>query len=208
MKKLIIIFVMTFTAMLYGQMEMPKKIIMASEYLSENKDISDLLFFEGIEFYKLKFTGENLKGATYKIVAKEIWNGKIITTSLVTDSAIIDIPEFAKIKDTIFEMKVISKLTHDNTLKMSFKFPRYGKNLEYKAIKSNDYSLRNIAENNSTLIEPGKKFYLFAYILPYEIDGAKYWCAVENSGKNIENWGKEFGIEHYIVFEMCFDCLN
>lgn len=54
-------------------------------------------------------------------------------------------------------------------------------------------------------IEYGKKFYLLAYILPYENEGTKYWCAVENSGKDIENWGKEFGIKHYLVFEMIFE---
>jgi len=31
------------------------------------------------------------------------------------------------------------------------------------------------------------------------------WCAVENSGKETENWGKEFGIKHYLVFEMIFE---
>jgi hypothetical protein len=50
-----------------------------------------------------------------------------------------------------------------------------------------------------------EKFYLLAYILPYEKDGTKYWCAVESSGKDIENWGKEFNIEHYLVFEMLFE---
>lgn len=32
----------------------------------------------------------------------------------------------------------------------------------------------------------------------------KYWCAVEDSGKNVENWGTEFGIKHYVIFEMKF----
>ena len=41
-------------------------------------------------------------------------------------------------------------------------------------------------------------------ILPYEKDGFKYFCAVDNSGIDVENWGKEFGIEHYIIFEMKF----
>ena len=29
--------------------------------------------------------------------------------------------------------------------------------------------------------------------------------AVDNSGKNIDTWGKEFGIKHYLVFEMKFE---
>lgn len=51
-------------------------------------------------------------------------------------------------------------------------------------------------------IETGKPFYAFAYILPYEKDGYKYYCAVESSGKDIEQWGAEFGIKHYILFEI------
>jgi len=54
-------------------------------------------------------------------------------------------------------------------------------------------------------IEPGKEFYALAYILPYEKDGWKMYCAVDSSGKDVESWGKEFAIEHYLVFEMKFE---
>jgi hypothetical protein len=87
-------------------------------------------------------------------------------------------------------MKVISERTPDNELKMSFKFPRYGREIKFKATKSEDYSLRNIPETTAAPSIIDETFYLFAYILPYEKDGAKYCCAVESSGKDIENWGK------------------
>lgn len=203
-----IVFTLLFlsTCTLFAQMPRSNSITMSSEYLSENKDISDLMFFEGVEFYKIKFTGEDLIGSTFKLTAKEIWNGKLKNETVVTNSATIDIPGLEKLKDSIFNFKVISKLTGDNKLKMSFKFPRYGRTMEFDAIKSDDYSLRNVAETFNEDITKGKKFYLMAYILPYENEGAKYWCAVENSGKDIENWGTKFGIKHYLVFEMCFDC--
>jgi hypothetical protein len=194
------------TCALLAQMTKPNPITMTSEYLSDNKDISDFMFFEGVEFYKIKFTGADLKGSTFKLTAKEIWNGKLKKETVVTNSVKIDIPGFETLKDSIFDFKVLSKLTDDKKLKMSFKFPRYGRTMEFDAIKSDDYSLRNVAETFNEDIIKGKKFYLMAYILPYKKDGAKYWCAVENSGKGIENWGKQFGIKHYIVFEMCFDC--
>ena len=41
-------------------------------------------------------------------------------------------------------------------------------------------------------------------LLPYEKDGYKQYCAVESSDIEIESWGKEFGIKHYILFEMNF----
>jgi hypothetical protein len=49
----------------------------------------------------------------------------------------------------------------------------------------------------------GKKFYFMAVILPFErADGSKSWCDVGSSGKDIANWGKKFGIKHYLLFEM------
>lgn len=205
MKKSLLVIALMFCFIGQAQMTKPSEIKMDSRYLSENEDVSDLLFFQGIDFHKIQFNGEDLKGATFKLIAKEFWNGKLKNETIVTNSATIDIPEFAQIQEEVFNMKVISKLTEDNKLKMSFKFPRYGRELEYKAIASDDYSLRNVASYSKEPILIDDTFYLFAYILPYEKDGAKYWCAVENSGKDIENWGKEFGIKHYLVFEMRFE---
>tara|TARA_R100001369_G_scaffold91391_1_gene132572 strand:- start:991 stop:1359 length:369 start_codon:yes stop_codon:yes gene_type:complete len=121
------------------------------------------------------------------------------------NSKTIKFEQFQKINDSVFNIKIISKLTNDDKLKMTFKFPRFSKSRKFDAIKSEDYSLSNVAEASRTEIKYGEKFYLLAYILPYEKDGAKYWCAVESSGQNIENWGKEFGIKHYLVFEMKFE---
>ena len=61
-------------------------------------------------------------------------------------------------------------------------------------------------------IEIGKKSYLLVYMLPYEteienVGIMQQYCAVENSGKEIETWGKEFGIKHYLIFEIKFDTL-
>lgn len=77
---------------------------------------------------------------------------------------------------------------------------------EYKALNTDDYSLRNIAEESKREVGYNKKFYLLTYILPYKLqDGSKSWCAVGNSGKDIENWGQRFGVEHYLIFEMEFE---
>ncbi|WP_422104179.1 hypothetical protein [Winogradskyella sp.] len=73
----------------------------------------------------------------------------------------------------------------------------------YKAIKSNDYSLKAIG--NKMNIEPNKTFYALDYILPYEKDGWKYWCVADSSGEDVINWGEKFGIKHYLVFEMKFN---
>jgi len=65
--------------------------------------------------------------------------------------------------------------------------------------------LRNLADESNLKIDYDKEFYLLAYILPYEReDGSKSWCEVGTSGKDVENWGKKFGIKHYLLFEMKF----
>jgi hypothetical protein len=179
---------------------------MISEYSSNNPELRDILQFEGIEYLKLKFTGSELKEKTYLLTVKEIWDGKIIRDTIVFDSKTIGIKQFEKINDTIFNLKVISKLTSKNKLKMTFKFPRFSITKEYDAIETNDYSLRNIAEESKMKIRYNEKFYLLAYILPYERkDGSKSWCDVGTNGKDIEKWGEKYGIKHYLLFEMKFE---
>ena len=179
---------------------------MTTDYGSYNYEMSDILDFEGIDYMKVNFTGKQLKGKAYKITVKEIWNGKVKSESVVVDSKNLGLPQFATLKTEEFKMRVLSKHTRDNKLQMKFKFPRFSTNVEYKAIKSNDYSLRNIADESGLEIKYNEKFYLLAYILPYEReDGSKSWCEVGTTGKDLENWGKKFGIKHYLLFEMKFD---
>jgi hypothetical protein len=178
---------------------------MISDYSSDNSEIRDILQFERIEYLKLTFKGKELADKGFHLSVKEIWDGKVKSDSTIMNSKTIPYEQFQKINDTVFKLKIISKLTADNKLKMTFKFPKFVVDRKFDAIKSDDYSLRNVAEASKTQINYGEKFYLLAYILPYEKEGAKYWCAVESSGENIENWGKEFGIKHYLIFEMKFE---
>ena len=203
-KKFTLILILT-SLLSFSQTEKSSDVSMISDYSSDNSEIRDILQIEGIEYLKLTFKGKELADKSFHLSVKEIWDGKVKTDTTIMDSKTIPYEQFQKINDTVFKFKIISKLTSDNKLKMTFKFPKFGVDRKFDAIKSDDYSLRNVAEANKTEIKYGEKFYLLAYILPYEKDGAKYWCAVESSGKDIENWGNEFGIKHYLVFEMKFE---
>ena len=179
---------------------------METVYASDNEEIGDILSFEGIDYMKLKFYGKQLKGKSYYLTVKEIWDGKVVSDTTVLDSKNLGIPQFETLSDTLFNMKVIAKLTSDNQLKMTFKFPRFSVTKKYDAIKSEDYSLRNLADESQLEIGYNHKFYLLAYILPYEReDGSKSWCDVGSSGDDIEKWGEKFGIKHYLLFEMKFE---
>lgn len=205
MKKIILILTLLIVmTLLFGQNN-KNRIVLTTDKTVDDSDITRLLRFEGIQFLKMSFNGDELVNKSYHITVKEIWDGKIKSESDIINSTTSPVEKYKRISDTIFTIDIISKLTLKNKLKMSFHFPGFTTERQFDAIESDDYSLRNLVEVNKTKIELGKKFYLLAYILPYEKDGVSYWCAVENSGKVIENWGKEFGIKHYLVFEMIFE---
>ena len=179
---------------------------MTSTYGSDNKEILDLQRFEGIDFYRIKFSGDELRGKTYKITVKEIWGGKVKSEKTVIDTKDLANAGLDKVGDTTLNMKVMSRVMPNNKLKVSFMFDRFSNTKEYKALKTNDYSLRNLADESKLPIGYGEKFYFMASILPYErADGSKSWCEVGSNGKDIENWGKKFGVKHYLLFEMKFE---
>ena len=192
------------TALSFGQSETDNSILITSDNSIDSTAILDLFEIEGIQYKKLVFTGENLKDKKYHIRVKEIWDGEIKSESDIINTA--NFPKgFQTINDTVFKIKVISKFVKNSKLKMKFIFPGVIISKEFDAIDSEDYSLRNIIKNNRSKIEPGEYFYIFAYLLPYEKGGNKYWCKVENSNAEVENWGVKFGIKHYLIFEMKFE---
>lgn len=174
---------------------------MKSDSYSENRTITDLMRFDNIDYYTTKFTGAALKGKEYYLVAKEIWDGKVRKIDTIFNSATNSY--IGKIENDSVNLRVMAGKSSDKSLKIKFLFDRFEIQKEYKSTRSEDYSLRDFGTHFP--IVSGKPFYAFAYILPYEDkQGNKYWCAVESSGKDIEIWGKEFGIRHYILFEMQF----
>ncbi|RZK26746.1 MAG: hypothetical protein EOO43_01900 [Flavobacterium sp.] len=179
---------------------------MTSTYGTDNKELLDLLRFEGVDLYQIKFSGTELKGKSYKISVKEFWGGKLKSEQKVFDTKDLLDAGLDKINDTSLNMKVIAKMTLQSKIKISFISDRFSNTKEYKAIKSNDYSLRNLADESKLPIGYGENFYLMAMILPYEReDGSKSWCEVGSNGKDIENWGKKYGVKHYLLFEMKFE---
>ncbi|SDS72511.1 hypothetical protein SAMN04515667_2836 [Formosa sp. Hel1_31_208] len=179
---------------------------METEYASDNIEIRDILSFEGIDYMKIKFSGKELKGKSYHLTVKEIWNGEVVSDTTVLNSKTLGLPQFETLKDSMLKMRVISKRTRDNKLKLTFKFSRFSVTKTYDAIASDDYALRNLADESNLDIGYNEKFNFLAYILPYERpDGSNSWCEIGTSGDAVETWGEKFGIEHYLLFEMKFE---
>ena len=175
----------------------------------ENQELLDFFRFEEIEYVKLSFTSEDLADKTYQLSVKEIHNGEITKDSVFLNCRELfesmGYPDYFKtVGDTVLEIRVISKLTAENKLKMNFMFPRFSFPIEFDAIETKDkYSLRFMGMET---VEYDESFYLLAYILPYDLgNGMKSYCEVDRNGKDILNWGGKFGIKHYLVFEMKFE---
>lgn len=198
MKKLTLIILTLFPLGLFGQVK-AGKIEMTTEFGSENQELQDLLTFENIDHYKVRFKGKDLKGKHFSVAVKTLWDGRITRIDTIINTA----KEMPPIQTDTLTFKVTAKKNALNSLKVLFRFPLFGNERLYEASDSYDYSLRDIGTKMD--IEVGKAFPAFAYILPYEKDGWKMWCAVDSSGKEVENWGKEFGIKHYLIFEMKFE---
>jgi hypothetical protein len=171
---------------------------MSAKY-AQDGDLVQLLQFQNIELTTVTFKGEDLKGKQYYIVSKEIWKGKIkATDTLINTKRINSKP----IPADSLQFSVVAGKSAEKKLKIDFRFENMGLGREFKSTKSTDYSVRTVGVSSE--IVTGTPFYAFAWILPYEEDGYKYWCEVEKNGKNIESWGSIYNIEHYILFEMNF----
>ena len=195
------------TAMFFFIIPLCGQVKVAYEHV-ESQELIDFFRLEGIQYIKLSFTGNELKDKTYQMSVKEIWDGEIKMESDIIDSR--RMPFEKTLGDTILNIRIISKLTSENKLRMDFHFPGFSTQRNFDATSSNIYSLRSAMETDT--IEIGKKSYLLVYMLPYEteienVGIMQQYCAVENSGKEIETWGKEFGIKHYLIFEIKFDTL-
>ena len=177
------------------------EIRMISEYGSKNKEIANLLLFQDLDYYTVKFIGNNLKNKYYTLLVKEIWDGKIKNTDTIINSKTNS--KLGTSGTDTLSLTVLASKVDKNKLKLFFRFPMVGINRQYKATLSNDYSLKDVGSNEK--IESNKYFPAFAYILPHIEDNWKNYCGVTQSGISIYDWGKEFKLKHYLVFEMKFE---
>ncbi len=180
---------------------------MSPDYNLNNSDLRDIIGIEGIQFQKAIFSGDSLKGKTFHLKVKEIWDGEIVNDSTIMNSADFPLDYLRKIDDSIFEIKAISKLTSDSKLKINFVFPGFTSHTKFKIHKpqENSYRLRNLISESDLQIGYNKPFILFAHILPFELgNGMASYCEVGQNGKDIDKWGKKYGIKHYLVFELEF----
>lgn len=185
--------------------------------------INDVLQFEGIQYLKVEFEGKKVIGKRFEIKAKEIWNGEIKEITTVYESPVLNENFFFKGDTSLLPIRVIAKHVNDSILKVWFRFPKLAATKEYKAIDSDRYVLISAIDEtkwdtyvntpdgksspamvNEGQVKTNETFPLLVYTLPFEMNGNLWWGNVNVCGRDIDNWGKRFGIKHYVVFEMEF----
>ena len=188
---------------LFGQSD-SSGIMMISELGSKNTELDNLMSFQGIDYYNVKFVGKGLKQKYFSVLAKEIWDGKIKNIDTIINSKTNS--KMSAIGYDTLLLKLFGSKTENNKLKLFFRFPMVGITRKYKATSSKDYFLSDIGSDVLRVkIENNKYFPAFVYMLPYLEGDWKNYCGVKQSGVSVYDWGKEFKIKHYIIFEMKFE---
>ncbi|WP_127132898.1 hypothetical protein [Pseudoflavitalea rhizosphaerae] len=168
-------------------------------YGAKDRELQDLVQLENIDYQTITFTGSSLIGKHFILSANEIWKGEVTATSIIANSL-----SRKPIADSVFEVRVISKLDEQKNISMHFHFPGLMARKQFKTTGSPMYSLRNVLQDSKKSFVTGKRQYFLAHILPIPVPGSPNmlsYCNVDNSGEDVMNWGKKLGIPHYIVFE-------
>jgi hypothetical protein len=171
----------------------------------DSPDILSILRFEGIDFDKVSFTGEDLKGKHFVINIKEFTNGKLSKEQVAIDSS--ELGDFGKIKTNTFSFKALSKRTLQNVAKFQFQFERFSSEKEFKIGETyRGFVMKNfLGAKNETAIPVNESTYIMTYMMPYmKADGSGAYCEVAQSGANPEEFGAKYKIPTYFLIDIKF----
>lgn len=182
------------------------EIKLETTYGSKNKEILDIIRFQGIETVHLKFSGKNLKGKDYTLLVKEFSNGSLVRLDTLINSK--KSTYISSIKSETFELKYFVKTRIDNVIKMTVRAPRFSVNRKYDVKKTEDnYALHDFLGSKKYLpVKVGDPTYVLGYFLPYLREGGfKSYCDVAGSEFEPEEWGKKLGVPNYFLIEVIFE---
>lgn len=198
----IFLLIVIFPITVLGQSMSSNKIKMETYWGSSNQELQDILNFQDINYLKSNFTSPELKGKNYQIISKEVWGGRIIKVDTLINT--MTNQRAPSIKSDTLSLRITASKTKDDELKVYFKMPGISSVPIYNALNREDYLFTNIGSDQEIAI--GKSFYPFVYMLPYEDENdLMNYCTVNDSGIDVESWGTDFGLKHYIIFEMLFE---
>lgn len=170
-------------------------------------ELRDVLRLQEIDYFSVAFTDTSLRGKHFKLVSKEYRNGKLTSTrDYFAGAGYPDAFEFNKDSE-VFRFKVLAHQPQKKQTHFMFQFDRIGLNPKYKTRNTDLYSLRDASGSlgDPVRVPLHTSFPLFVYSLPY-VDPKNpdmyQYCALTQDAVPPSEWGKKYGVKHYIVFEM------
>jgi len=168
-----------------------------------DKQLADILKFEGIEEYDVEISNHKLKGKPVLISYEEYMDGE-----MVKEKTLSELPEgwpassLNAASDTV-RFKLLSQ-EKDNVAKVNFKYSGFSfQELFETPHHTGAYSMREIfgdEEKNAKHVGNKEKKALFVYTLPFEGDHNKYYCTATSTDVPVTQWWDKYHVKHYIIF--------
>lgn len=201
MKTLFLIILTTlFSQFNYGQSTIKMSIVESSK----NKELYELMLFQGISVNLLTFTSPEIKDKYYQINIEEYKNGVLVRTKSLFEG---NDSEYFKIDSTTTSFKFFSEI-ENNKLKTYIKGKRFGSRKETFSLEEGfgNYVTKNFLGINNFLDVPLKgAFPILAIITPTKHkDGSGSYCEVAQSEVTPNKYWEKFNIPHYFIITMEF----
>ena len=168
---------------------------------TQSEELREYFNFDGIDFYKLKFTGIESLPQYFILTRHEYLHGKLYKSDTIVNTK----KHQVKNRNDSLKISVMAKKINSTSSKFQFNLPIANIGRVYITQNTDNYSLRNLTNNGKKDFKSNQSIDILAYTLPYTIAGEPdlYYCSFSD-GIPTESWGEKFGVMHYIVFKIEF----
>jgi hypothetical protein len=200
-KKIVLLFALLLPALVFAQKVKVK-------YDVPSGALGGLHNFLGVEKYKVKLKGPNLKDAEILLRVKEIRRGEIkIIDTLVNpafDRKFMGENGASKSK---YQFEVYCRYSRADTSYLLFlQMPNYQINEAYKALRPGGYSLRDAMScgDKNLAVDFSQPIPVLALALPHndpDVPGYGSYCDLTLEGVSPYQWWDRYKVDHYYIFE-------
>lgn len=200
MKKSISIFALVLFSYLVSTAQRADSVTLAVNGV-DNPELLDYYRFEEIDYFKMKIYGEDIEDKYFVLSSSQYWNGELIQVDTIANTKFFQLKNAS---DTI-GIRVMTKKMGDDSVKFQFHLPRFSTDRKFPTTEKDTYSLRDITSRGLETFPAADPINLLVYSMPYEDPdqpGYLFYCELSREGTPPEQWGKKFGVEHYIIFKL------
>lgn len=180
-----------------------------SVFGSTNSEMQELMGFLGVERHHIELSDPKLAGKFFHLSCQEYRKGVAQPEQSMFG--------FDRHKEPLqvdstgkLAFDVYARTVDPTTIEAFFRLPRVGQRKTFKvdSMDARQYSFRTDIlnyKNQQTKIPVNKKFPFLVYTLPYEKDGFYLYCALGQSQVPVANWYKQFGVKHFIAYQLVLE---